>query len=147
MLMAKFSDLQSQDKWSYSYYLDPLIEKSAVLYVLARHFPEQAEKLSDTLLNSIVQDLNEERYNTLSSSMVLLALDAYGKQHPEQLAKLHIQQNGQDIGQLQGVFLSAEVDADKAQLNFVNQSEQKPGMPSAKPAMCSNRKQKPLKTA
>lgn len=124
-VMAKFSDLQSQDKWSYSYYLDPLIEKSAVLYVLARHFPEQAEKLSDTLLNSIVQDLNEERYNTLSSSMVLLALDAYGKQHPEQLAKLHIQQNGQDIGQLQGVFLSAEVDADKAQLNFVNQSEQK----------------------
>ncbi|KYK86525.1 hypothetical protein SA2200_06910, partial [Aggregatibacter actinomycetemcomitans serotype d str. SA2200] len=96
-----------------------------VLYVLARHFPEQAEQLSDTLLSSIVKDLNDNRYNTLSSAMVLLALDAYSKQHAEQIANLHIQQDGQNIGGVQGAFVLANINADKAQLNFVNQSTQK----------------------
>ncbi|MBN6065315.1 alpha-2-macroglobulin [Aggregatibacter actinomycetemcomitans] len=124
-VMAKFNTAQPKTEWFYRDYLDPLIEKSAVLYVLARHFPEQAEQLSDTLLTSIVQDLNDNRYNTLSSAMVLLALDAYGKQHAEQIANLHIQQDGQNVGGVQGAFVLANINADKAQLNFVNQSTQK----------------------
>ncbi|QEH45952.1 alpha-2-macroglobulin family protein [Aggregatibacter actinomycetemcomitans] len=124
-VMAKFNNSQPKNVWFYRDYLDPLIEKGTVLYVLARHFPEQAEQLSDTLLSSIVKDLNDNRYNTLSSAMVLLALDAYSKQHAEQIANLHIQQDGQNIGGVQGAFVLANINADKAQLNFVNQSTQK----------------------
>jgi UPF0192 protein PM0659 len=77
------------------------------------------------LFEGIVQDLNDDRYNSLSSAMVLLALEAYGKQYPDQLEKLHIQKEGQNIGSVQGAFVLANINADKAVLNFVNQSTQR----------------------
>jgi len=124
-LMANFDHPQAKSEWFYRDYLDPLIEKSSVLYVLSRHFPKQAALLSNGLFEGIVQDLNEDRYNSLSSAMVLLALEAYGKQYPDQLEKLHIQQEGQNIGGVQGAFVLANINADKAALNFVNQSTQR----------------------
>ena len=124
-LMANFAHQQAKSEWFYRDYLDPLIEKSSVLYVLSRHFPKQAALLSNGLFEGIVQDLNNNRYNSLSSAMVLLALEAYGKQYPDQLEKLHIQQEGQNIGGVQGAFVLANINADKAALNFVNQSTQR----------------------
>lgn len=124
-LMEHFAHSQAKNEWFYRDYSDPLIEKSSVLYVLSRHFPKQAALLSSGLFEGIVQDLNDNRYNSLSSAMVLLALEAYGKQYPDQLEKLHIQQEGQNIGGVQGAFVLANINADKAALNFVNQSTQR----------------------
>ncbi|HBO39384.1 MAG TPA: hypothetical protein DD638_12060, partial [Pasteurellaceae bacterium] len=111
-------------QWQYGYYYDPLIEDSSALYVIARHFPEKLEAVSDVVLARINKALNEQRYNTLSSAMVLLALDSYTQQHQANAEQLNINVNGKDISQLQGAFRLAVLDAEKADLNFINQSSQ-----------------------
>ncbi|WP_424410443.1 alpha-2-macroglobulin [Pasteurella sp. PK-2025] len=111
-------------QWQYADYSDPLIQDSSMLYVIARHFPQHLANVSDTVLDRIMQDLNAQRYNTLSSAMVLLALDAYGEQQKGAVEKLNIKLANQPIGENKGIFHLAEIHADQGEITFANQSEQ-----------------------
>ena len=59
-------------------YYDDLSRNSELVYLLARHFPDELKRLDADALESIAKPIRENRYNTLSSSYTLLALDAYG---------------------------------------------------------------------
>lgn len=66
--------------WEHRRFHDPLVRDASVLYLIARHFPERAARLPAQALENIVQALRKGHYNTLSSAMTVLALDAYGQQ-------------------------------------------------------------------
>lgn len=111
-------------QWRYEYYHDPLIQDASVLYIVARHFPERLATLADPVLNRITEDLNGARYNTLSSAMILLALDAYAQQHQTEAEQLQLTLNGTIVDDLQGALRFTDVNEDKADLTFTNQSQQ-----------------------
>lgn len=113
-----------KENWAYENYNDPLIKDSTMLYVIARHFPQHLNKVGDVVIERIAQDLNQQRYNTLSSAMVLLALDAYGQHNQAQVANLKIQVANQDVDQDKGIFRLAELKDNQADVSFINQSQQ-----------------------
>lgn len=49
------------------------------LYLLAKHFPEQAKKLNSDTLLSLTHKINQGDYNTISSAYSVLALGEYSK--------------------------------------------------------------------
>lgn len=61
-------------------YNDPLVRDAGTLYLLARHFPQRLKALPPQSLQNIVQALRLGQFNTLSSALTVLALDAYGTQ-------------------------------------------------------------------
>lgn len=63
-------------------YLDSLSYQSLYLTMIARHFPSRLKDISGELLNSMAQELQEQRYSSLSASMALMAIDAYLKAVP-----------------------------------------------------------------
>ena len=65
--------------WTYARFHDPLIADAGVLYLLARHFPEQAAALPAQALDSLIEPIRDRRYNTVSSALTVLALDAYSE--------------------------------------------------------------------
>ena len=112
----------------YGYYYDPLTRDASVLYVLTKHFPERAKALSPRVMENIAWPLGHDRYNTLSASMTILALDSYSKQTAGDLDKLDIQEvhadgSAKSIAALQANLLQAG-SWDKAanQLRFINHS-------------------------
>jgi len=58
-------------------YYDDLSHNAELVYLLARHFPDELKRLDADALESIAKPIRENRYNTLSSAYTLLALDAY----------------------------------------------------------------------
>src|SRR6185295_16415335 len=66
--------------YKYERYFDPLIGDAQVLVLLVRHFPERAKALPPQALQNIAKPLTKGWYNTLSSALTILALDAYGTQ-------------------------------------------------------------------
>ncbi|MEX3613381.1 MAG: hypothetical protein VB141_05720 [Burkholderia gladioli] len=80
------------EAFEHGYYIDPLTRDASVLYLLARHFPERAGKLSPRVLDNLARPLQQNRYNTLSSAMTILALEAYAGTHADSLDKLAIRE-------------------------------------------------------
>lgn len=117
-------DKPRSTEWRYEYYYDPLIQDASALYIVARHFPEHLAAKAEPVLNRITEDLNGERYNTLSSAMILLALDAYAQHHQAEAEKLQITLDGSMLGELQGAFRFVDIAQQKATLAFSNQSQQ-----------------------
>jgi uncharacterized protein YfaS (alpha-2-macroglobulin family) len=68
---------RSADEFDFGDYYDPLIHQSQTLYVLAKHFPDRLKKMPASLFEAIGRQLQENRFNTLSSGYLLLAFDAY----------------------------------------------------------------------
>ena len=102
----------SKEAYVYSYYYDPLTRDASVLYLLAKHFPDRARALSPRVMENIVRPLAHHQFNTLSSAMTILALDAYAAQNAGQLDKLGIQEvhadgNAQAIGSVQAALVQA----------------------------------------
>ncbi|SET48652.1 alpha-2-macroglobulin family protein [Thorsellia anophelis] len=62
--------------WNQDYW-DPLVVDANRLYLLAQHFPEKLEDLPPQVLDNMQIALMEERFTTLSSAMMILALDKY----------------------------------------------------------------------
>jgi uncharacterized protein YfaS (alpha-2-macroglobulin family) len=71
---AIFGEERSED---YANYYDGLIRDAQLLYVLARHFPRQAGRVSADGVKALFAPIAGGRYNTLSSAYVLQALEAY----------------------------------------------------------------------
>ncbi|WP_266157083.1 MG2 domain-containing protein [Dyella silvatica] len=114
--------------WQYDYYYDPLVRDATVLYLLAKHFPERVKALPPEALNNIVGPLQRGNFNTLSSSMTVLALDAYATQAPDNTALLGIGavkiKDGSvvPVGKPEGMVQSATWDDQTARLRFTNGS-------------------------
>ena len=117
------------EAYSYDYYYDPLVRDASVLYLLAKHFPERAKALPARVFENIAWPLAHDDYNTLSSSMTILALDSYAGQTGGELDKLGIQEVHADgsvktISTIQANLLQAgSWDAAATKLRFVNQSD------------------------
>ncbi|RJS16772.1 alpha-2-macroglobulin [Corallococcus sp. H22C18031201] len=71
---VKLGQVQAAD---YAALYDGLVYDSQVLYLLSRHFPERVSQVSGEQLAAMARPINEERFNTLSSSYAILGLDAY----------------------------------------------------------------------
>lgn len=125
----KLLERSKADKdYSYGYYYDSLTRDATTLYLLSKHFPDRAKALSPRVMENITEPLQYGWYNTLSSSMVLLALDTYAQENNTQLDKLRIDQVMSDgsvkaIAAPQGNLLQAgSWSADARRLRFTNDS-------------------------
>jgi uncharacterized protein YfaS (alpha-2-macroglobulin family) len=116
------------EPYSYGYYFDPLTRDASVLYLLAKHFPDRAQALPPRVLDNLAGPIQHNRFNTLSSAMTILALDAYASQNAAGLDKLAIEEvraddSAKDISSAQGsVMRSGTWSAAASQLRFVNGS-------------------------
>ena len=114
--------------YSYGYYYDSLIRDSTTLYLVSKHFPDRAKSLPPQVMENITWPMEKGWYNTLSSSMTLLALDAYATQNNLELDKLRIDEVHADgsvkaISAPQGNMLVAGTwAADSKRLRFTNDS-------------------------
>ncbi len=59
-------------------YYDAGIAQGWSVYLLHKHFPRSAAKLSGTAIARLLEPLRNDHYNTLSSALTLLALEARG---------------------------------------------------------------------
>jgi uncharacterized protein YfaS (alpha-2-macroglobulin family) len=78
---------QSAGAFDFNDYYDPLIQQSQTLYILAKHFPDRIKKLPASRFETIGRQLQEDRFNTLSSAYLLLAFDAYLDALPPEAAQ------------------------------------------------------------
>jgi alpha-2-macroglobulin len=94
----------------YRYYYDPLTRDASVLYILARHFPDRARKLSPAVMENIARPLQKNQFNTLSAAMTMLALDVYAHANAGEVNKLGIEElrfdgSSHAIAQLQNAMM------------------------------------------
>jgi uncharacterized protein YfaS (alpha-2-macroglobulin family) len=102
----------SKETYVYSYYYDPLTRDASVLYLLSKYFPGRAKALSPRVMENITWPLANNQFNTLSSSMTVLALDAYAEQSAGELdklgiAELHADGSAKSIAAIQGNLVQA----------------------------------------
>ncbi|MFH0900782.1 MAG: alpha-2-macroglobulin, partial [Pseudomonadota bacterium] len=78
-LMAKqrFGQSVSAD---WENYYDRLVHDGQLLYLLARHFPEQASAVRQAEIDALVEPIASGNFNTFSSASAILGLEAFAKQ-------------------------------------------------------------------
>ena len=70
---------------AYASYYDGGIDQAWTLYLLNRHFPSLTRsQLRMTAVERLLAPLRDNSYNTLSSALTVLALDAYANAQPQQ---------------------------------------------------------------
>ncbi|HEX7814938.1 MAG TPA: alpha-2-macroglobulin family protein, partial [Dyella sp.] len=121
------SESGDREPWSYHYYYDPLTRDAVTLYLVAKHFPDQLKSLPPQALENIVRPLQQGRFNTYSSSMTILALDAYATQAPGDVNLLTIGAVKADgsvasIGKVDGMLQSGTWTPATARLRLTNGS-------------------------
>jgi len=63
----------------YEWLFDRLAYDSQTLYIIARHFPERASRVTTEEIDAMVQPIFQGSYNTFTSAFTIMALEAYGK--------------------------------------------------------------------
>ena len=118
---------QIENAYRFAHYYDPLVRDAATLNLIAKHFPERAKALPPVALENIVRPLQKGWYNTLSSGLTILALDAYATQAAGEgkLALFELKKDGKadPIGQLAGNLMRAEFDHDATGLRVQNDAD------------------------
>lgn len=69
----------------YAYFYDTGIENAWTVYLVNKHFPAMTKQLQPVALERLLDPLRHNSYNTLSSALTVLAMDAYAtanKQSP-----------------------------------------------------------------
>lgn len=61
------------------WYYDRLAYDAQALYIVARHFPERAARITPAEIDAIVDPIFRATYNTFSSAWSILALEAYAQ--------------------------------------------------------------------
>ena len=61
----------------YGHYYDDVVRNAQTLYLVSRHFPARVKDVNANALTNLMQPISAGRFNTLSSSYVLLGFDAY----------------------------------------------------------------------
>ena len=118
----------ADEAYAYGDYYDTPIRDASVLYLLAKHFPEQARALPPTIVENLVRPLGKGHYNTLSSGMIILALDAWAQDAGADIAKLSINAvaaNGAltSIGAAKGSLVDGHWTAAAQRLRLVNDAD------------------------
>jgi uncharacterized protein YfaS (alpha-2-macroglobulin family) len=94
-------------------YYDPAIEQAWTLYLLERHFPSLARQLKPVATERLIEPLRTNRYNTLSSALTVLALDAHASAasgtKPPTLQAAGPTGPGRQIGKVDGIVTSGAV--------------------------------------
>lgn len=116
------------EPYEYFDYYDAPIRDASVLYLLSKHFPEQARALPPETIENLVRPLGKGHYNTLSSGMIILALDAWAKDAGGDIARLSIgavAANGAvtPIGAPKGSLVDAHWSAGTQRLRLVNDAD------------------------
>ena len=62
----------------YANFSDANIESAWTVYLAQKHFPAAAERISVGAIEHLLAPIKDNTYNTLSSALVVLALEAYG---------------------------------------------------------------------
>ena len=75
--IASASKLGEKHPSDYAHYYDDLGHDAQVLLLLARHFPKRAATLGKEELDGIVRSISGGSYNTFSSALSILALEAF----------------------------------------------------------------------
>ncbi len=107
----------------YNYY-DPLIGDAKYIYILAKHFPQRAQKLGGDALDYLVKPLQKGSYNTLSSAYTIMAIDAYAQvatlNDNVKFAMREIAKDGQakDLTLSTGLFQRAAISPGAAKVAF-----------------------------
>jgi uncharacterized protein YfaS (alpha-2-macroglobulin family) len=115
-------------RFEYGYYTDPLTDDASVLYLLSKYFPARAKALPPQVMQNIAAPLERNDFNTLSSAMTVLALDAYSSANAIDLDKLaieevHVDGSTKAISTPQGNMLqSGTWGAAATKLRFINGS-------------------------
>ena len=65
-------------QWQYGDYYDPFGAQAWRLYLLGKHFPEQARQLAPQASARLLFAVNEQGLNSLNAALAVLALDAVG---------------------------------------------------------------------
>jgi alpha-2-macroglobulin len=60
-------------------FYDDLVYRATYLYLLSKHFPDRARRISGNEILAIADAIRDNRQNTISSAYALLALEAYAK--------------------------------------------------------------------
>lgn len=60
------------------HFSDPLVEQAWRVYLLHRHFPDQAGRLPASVVEGMIQAVRDSRHNTLSLGLSILALESIG---------------------------------------------------------------------
>jgi uncharacterized protein YfaS (alpha-2-macroglobulin family) len=63
----------------YDDYYDDLVYRATYLYIVSKHFPERARKISGDQILALADPITSNRANTISSAYAIIALDAYQK--------------------------------------------------------------------
>jgi len=71
--------LESDPREDHLNYHDALIQRGALLYLLANHFPARARTLDGEAISKITDGIATERFNTLSASFAVLGLEALAR--------------------------------------------------------------------
>ncbi len=70
--------IRGNSRGSYrDYYYDPLVHDATLIYLIARHFPDHLKELPPETFERIGASIQDGGYHSLSSSSVVLAVDAY----------------------------------------------------------------------
>lgn len=75
--LARVGAAQPPKYTGYGYYYDAGIDTAWVVYLAEKHFPKEAERISVRAIENLLYPLKDNHYNTLSSALIVLALDAY----------------------------------------------------------------------
>jgi uncharacterized protein YfaS (alpha-2-macroglobulin family) len=118
----------ADEPYSYDDYYDSVIRDASVLYILAKHFPDRAKALPPQAVENLVRPIGKGHYNTLSSAMTILALDAWATNTAGDLSRLTINEvaaNGavKSIGSANGSVLQGSWSAAAPRLRLVNDSD------------------------
>ncbi|MGE7137575.1 alpha-2-macroglobulin [Luteibacter sp. NPDC031894] len=117
----------ADEAYAYLDYYDAPIRDASVLYLLAKHFPELAQALPPETVENLVRPLGKGHYNTLSSGMIILALDAWAKGggDPAKLSIGAVAANGTvtPIGTAKGSILDGRWSAGTQRLRLVNDAD------------------------
>ena len=104
----------------FEHYYDAGIEQAWTVYLLHKHFPEMGKRLSSRAIDRLLQPLRDNTYNTLSSALTLLALEAYGNTNsgtqPPTLQAYGADKRMRPIGEIEGMLRRASFAATDARL-------------------------------
>lgn len=110
-------------------YYDDLSHNSELVYLLARHFPDELKRLDEDAMESIAKPIRDNRYNTLSSAYTLLALDAYatatGKEAAGKFSIAEVLADGskKQLKLPEGVMPRVDFSSDAKKLKFASGSD------------------------
>lgn len=118
------SSSQSNDFYNNS------IADAQYLYLIARHFPERLSQLGEQLMDKLVNTINSNEINTILSSYISLALNAYGQVYPSShnapfsISEVLFNNKERTLIALNNQFEKVDLDGDAQKINFNNPTKQ-----------------------